>query len=69
MLGQSNFAANQNRRLNQSPVDALIDLEFRCWLCCIIPIWLNLDTLTRLRITAIAVTAERSGELGASTPK
>ena len=48
---QASPAANQNRRLNQSPTDALIDLVSGGRLCCQIPVGLHLDTLAHLRIT------------------
>ena len=40
-LAQSHPAANQNRRLNQSSIDALIDLVIRSRLRCQIPVRLN----------------------------
>lgn len=47
-------AANQNRRLNQSPTDALIDLIVRCRLRRQIPVcWLDLRPVIHLRITVI----------------
>ena len=46
-------AANPNRRFAQSPVDALIDLIVGCGLRRQIPVWLDFDTLARLRITLI----------------
>ena len=46
--------ANQNRRLNQSPINALIDLEITGRLRCQIPVRLNSNTLARQRITTVA---------------
>ena len=51
---QRHPAANQNRRLNQSPINALIDLEITGRLRCQIPGWLNSNTLARQRITTVA---------------
>ena len=46
-------AANPNRRVAQSPVDALIDLIVGCGLRRQISVWLDFDTLAHLRITLI----------------
>ena len=46
-------AAGLNRRFAHSPVNALIDLEVRCRLRRQIPVWLDLDALTHLRITVL----------------
>ena len=52
MLGvdgaHSQCAASQNRRLNHSPVHALIDLKVRCRLHRQIPIGLNVHRLIRV---------------------
>ncbi len=42
-----------SRRHVQSPIDALVHLKVRCWLCGQAPVWLDLAALTRLRITVI----------------
>ena len=51
---QRHPAANQNGRLNQSPINALIDLEITGRLRCQIPVRLNSNTLARQRITTVA---------------
>ena len=50
---QSQPAASQNRRFAQSPTDALIDLKVGCRLRCQIPIRLDGNTLTDMRIAVI----------------
>lgn len=45
--------ASQSRRLNPSPIDALIDLVVGCRLRRQVPIGLNVHPLTRLRITTV----------------
>ena len=47
-------AASQNRRLNHSPIDALIDLKVGCSLRCQVPICrLDLHLVIHLRITTV----------------
>ena len=46
-------AAGLYRRYVLSPIDALIDLVVWCRLPRQIPVWIDLDTLTRLRITVL----------------
>ena len=51
--GRTCPAASQNRRLNQSPIDALINLVIGGRLCCQIPIRRDVHPVIHLRITAI----------------
>ncbi|MEI8324607.1 MAG: hypothetical protein WCH44_04445 [Betaproteobacteria bacterium] len=46
-------AAQLSRRLNQSRIDALIDLLVRCRLRRQIRIWLDLRTVSHLRIATV----------------
>ena len=50
---QGHPAANQNRRLNQSPIIALIYRVITGRLRCLIPVRLNSNTLARQRITTV----------------
>jgi hypothetical protein len=43
----------QNRRFCLSRIDALINLIARRGLCCQIPVWLDCNTLTRLRVATL----------------
>jgi hypothetical protein len=46
-------AARQNRHFTHSPIDTLIDLVVWLDLRCHIPVWLDLCSLTHLRIKAL----------------
>lgn len=59
-------AAIQNRRLCQSPADALIYLIVRCRLRCQIPIRFDLRPVTHLRITTILRAQQREYLVNAS---
>jgi len=49
LRAQPHLAANQNRRLNQSLIGAVIDFVIQVRLCCRAPIRLGFDTLAHLR--------------------
>ena len=50
---QRHPAAIQNRRFDLSPIDALINLAIGGWLCCQIPIRLDVHPVIHLRITTV----------------